>query len=254
LNSHGWKKSSANGIRKKLVVAIVTAHKNCIDTVQEYHRIGPDMKKGRWACERYQQSTALFDRAIADFHRAIDDEPDQIAGLEASLAQMRADLKAESARVAVLEETITQLRKNLTVYSDKDESNTRKSKVLESAIYELKRLTSLKKEPADRTSVQGDSRKLIFIEDVSDMIGKTTTTIRTCATNIKYQHLIPRPFKMPGSRRLCWYEDEVLSWISLSFQVRPEAARRQPGRPTKREQLMRMAGTHSERKGDKREN
>ena len=49
--------------------------------------------------------------------------------------------------------------------------------------------------------------RILFIEQLSALIGKSCTTIRTFATCEKYKdrNLIPRPFKMPGSRRLCWY-------------------------------------------------
>ena len=50
-----------------------------------------------------------------------------------------------------------------------------------------------------------DLPRTLFIEQLAQLIGKTETTIRTCATNAKYAHLIPRPFKLPNSRRLCWY-------------------------------------------------
>lgn len=79
--------------------------------------------------------------------------------------------------------------------------------------------------------------RIIFIEQLSALIGKTATTIRTCATNAKYTHLIPRPFKMPGSRRLCWYENEVLQWIESSKPATPPPTKRPRGRPTKAEQL-----------------
>lgn len=82
--------------------------------------------------------------------------------------------------------------------------------------------------------------KILFIEQLSALIGKTATTIRTCATNQKYAHLIPRPFKMPHSRRLCWYEHEVLAWIDSHRPAEPPAPRRPRGRPTKAEQLARQ--------------
>lgn len=81
--------------------------------------------------------------------------------------------------------------------------------------------------------------KILFIEQLSALIGKTATTIRTCSTNQKYAHLIPRPFKMPNSRRLCWYEHEVLAWIDSHRPVEPPPLRRPRGRPTKTEQLAR---------------
>lgn len=79
----------------------------------------------------------------------------------------------------------------------------------------------------------------IHIEEVSALIGKAMTTIRTCATNKKYQHLIPRPFKMPSSRRWCWWEDEVLAWIETNRPAEPPPPKRPRGRPTKVEQLAR---------------
>lgn len=81
--------------------------------------------------------------------------------------------------------------------------------------------------------------KILFIEQLSALIGKTATTIRTCSTNQKYAHLIPRPFKMPNSRRLCWYEHEVLAWIDSHRPAEP-LPRRPRGRPTKTEQLARQ--------------
>ena len=88
-------------------------------------------------------------------------------------------------------------------------------------------------------AVTGDLPKLLFIEQLSALIGKTETTIRTCATNAKYAHLIPRPFKLPNSRRLCWYERDVLEWIESTRPAEPPPPRRPRGRPTKAEQLSR---------------
>lgn len=62
---------------------------------------------------------------------------------------------------------------------------------------------------------------ILKIEELSALIGKATTTIRTCATNAKYAHLIPRPFKLPGSRRLCWRKEDVLAWIQRANPVQP---------------------------------
>ena len=79
----------------------------------------------------------------------------------------------------------------------------------------------------------------IYIERTSALIGKAETTIRTCATNKKYQHLIPPPFKMPNSRRLCWWEHEVLAWMQSNRPAEPPPPKRPRGRPTKVEQLAR---------------
>ncbi len=83
--------------------------------------------------------------------------------------------------------------------------------------------------------------RVLFIEQVSAIIGKSVTTIRTCATNEKYKHLIPRPFKFPHSRRLVWFEKDVLEWLAAAQPVSPPAKRRR-GRPTKLEQLARLSG------------
>lgn len=57
--------------------------------------------------------------------------------------------------------------------------------------------------------------RVIFIEKLAELIGKTPATIRTFVSKAQYRHLIPTPFKMPHSRRLCWYEHDVLAWIEL---------------------------------------
>lgn len=79
------------------------------------------------------------------------------------------------------------------------------------------------------------AKKIIFIEQLSELIGKTPTTIRTCTTNKKYQHLIPLPFKLPNSRRLCWYLGDVKAWMAQGRAATPKP-RRPRGRPTKKEQ------------------
>jgi predicted DNA-binding transcriptional regulator AlpA len=95
----------------------------------------------------------------------------------------------------------------------------------------------------------GDLPRILFIEQLAPLIGKTATTIRTCATNAKYAHLIPRPFKMPGSRRLCWYEADVLAWIESTRPVEPPPPRRPRGRPTKAEQLARQRWANTATEG-----
>lgn len=78
--------------------------------------------------------------------------------------------------------------------------------------------------------------RIIFIEELSAVIGKNATTIRTCATNERYKHLIPRPFKMPNSRRLAWYEKDVQAWLAGSTAVLPPSKPRR-GPPTKVEKV-----------------
>lgn len=92
--------------------------------------------------------------------------------------------------------------------------------------------------------------RVLFIEQLSLLIGKSCKTIRTFVSHTKYRdkNLIPRPFKMPGSRRLCWYERDVLAWIESTRPAEPPPQRRPRGRPTKAEQLSRQrwAATSSE--------
>ena len=89
------------------------------------------------------------------------------------------------------------------------------------------------------TAAENQSHCILFVEQLSEQIGKTANTIRTCATNKKYQHLIPRPFKLPNSRRLCWYEHDVLAWINSTRPAEPPPPKRPRGRPTQVEQLAR---------------
>lgn len=81
--------------------------------------------------------------------------------------------------------------------------------------------------------------EVLKIEDLSRLIGKAATTIRTCATNKKYAHLIPRPHKLPGSRRLCWSKEDVLAWMEQATTVQPSRSERQArrGPPTKSERM-----------------
>ena len=79
--------------------------------------------------------------------------------------------------------------------------------------------------------------RFVKIEELSERIGKTATTIRTCATNEKYFHLIPRPFKLPSSRRLLWREEDIQAWINQATPVGP--TRRRRGAPTKAERVAR---------------
>lgn len=79
---------------------------------------------------------------------------------------------------------------------------------------------------------------ILRIEDLSRLTGKAATTIRTCATNRKYAHLIPRPFKFPNSRRLCWHKEDVLMWMEQIATVQPSREPRvRRGPPTKSERL-----------------
>lgn len=78
--------------------------------------------------------------------------------------------------------------------------------------------------------------EIIFIDQLSVLIGKKVTTIRTCSSDHRYLHLIPRPSKLPGSRRLCWLKTDVLSWLESRSVVLPVSVPTL-GRPTKREAI-----------------
>lgn len=94
-------------------------------------------------------------------------------------------------------------------------------------------------EPIYRVARSELPLRILHIEQLAELIGKTPTTIRTFASNPKYQHLIPPAWKLPNSRRLCWLERDVLAWIESTQPVVPPPARRKPGRPTKREEQAR---------------
>jgi predicted DNA-binding transcriptional regulator AlpA len=60
---------------------------------------------------------------------------------------------------------------------------------------------------------------IIFIEELSGLIGKKTATIRTNATCKRYLHLIPRPIKLPNSRRLAWRWSDIKEWLDSAKPV-----------------------------------
>jgi predicted DNA-binding transcriptional regulator AlpA len=62
---------------------------------------------------------------------------------------------------------------------------------------------------------------IIFIEELSRVIGKAVTTIRTNTTCKRYMHLIPRPVKLPNSRRLAWRWTSVRQWLEAAQPVGP---------------------------------
>lgn len=82
-------------------------------------------------------------------------------------------------------------------------------------------------------------RRIVFIEELAGLIGKTEATIRTCSSVQRLQHLIPRPFKLPGSRRLCWWDCDIFEWMANGQTVQPSTPLAKRGRPTKAEQRRR---------------
>ena len=94
---------------------------------------------------------------------------------------------------------------------------------------------------ADRNSDSSASAipKLLFSEDISLLTNRSISTIRHYTGNAKdFGHLLPKWFKLPGSRRLAWLESDVMAWI-IAGQTPVVKAKRRRGRPTKAEQLAR---------------
>lgn len=79
--------------------------------------------------------------------------------------------------------------------------------------------------------------RLLFSEDLARITGLSITTIRCYTGNKKkFGHLLPKWFKLPGSRRLTWLEADVIAWVKAGQTAMP-AAKRPRGRPTKAEQV-----------------
>lgn len=83
------------------------------------------------------------------------------------------------------------------------------------------------------------SGQTLTVPDMARLLGLTETTVRTYATARQYLHLIPRPFKRPGGRRLLWDAREVRAWLVAGKPPSVEKPRKPRGRPTKAEQLAR---------------
>lgn len=79
----------------------------------------------------------------------------------------------------------------------------------------------------------------LTVPDMSRLLGLSETTIRTYATARQYIHLLPRPFKRPGGRRLLWDADEVRAWLAAGRPPSVEKPRKPRGRPTNAERLAR---------------
>lgn len=91
--------------------------------------------------------------------------------------------------------------------------------------------------------IRGESALLamqtLTVPDMARLLGLTETTIRTYATARQYIHLLPRPFKRPGGRRLLWDADEVRAWLAAGRPPSIEKPRKQRGRPSKTQQVAR---------------
>lgn len=78
---------------------------------------------------------------------------------------------------------------------------------------------------------------LLNSEDVARVLRLSLTTVRFYTGNTKHAEKLPPWFKLPGSNRLVWREEDVLKFIENS--VRPDRlpVARRVGRPTKLEQI-----------------
>lgn len=79
--------------------------------------------------------------------------------------------------------------------------------------------------------------RLLFSEDIAQIMGLSVTTIRHYTGNPeKFGHLLPQWFKLPGARRLAWLPETIDAWIKAGTEAIPKPTRRR-GRPTKAEQV-----------------
>lgn len=76
---------------------------------------------------------------------------------------------------------------------------------------------------------------VLHIEQVAELIGKAPATIRGCVTSRDKAHRVPPPFKLPGSRRLCWRAADVHAWIAAAAEGVAVSSPRRRGRPRKTE-------------------
>lgn len=106
--------------------------------------------------------------------------------------------------------------------------------------------TSNHKAPAAKKSnSQSSLPRIIFVEELSTLLGLAPTTIRRYTGNHEtLGHLIPKWFKRPGTRRLMWLEEDVLTFIQTSIEASETEKPRRRGRPPKAEQLY-----HASKKG-----
>ena len=87
--------------------------------------------------------------------------------------------------------------------------------------------------------------RLLFIDDLARITGLNLSTIRYYTGNAATcSHLLPKWFKLPGSRRLVWMESDVLDFIRNAHAQKSSPTPRR-GRPTKAEQ-MRRSGSNQE--------
>jgi len=79
---------------------------------------------------------------------------------------------------------------------------------------------------------------LLFVSDLAKLLNLSELTVRFYSGNRKkYGQKLPPFFKLPGSRRLCWYSTDVQTWLDGARAQSLGVKRRGRGRPTKQEQI-----------------
>lgn len=73
--------------------------------------------------------------------------------------------------------------------------------------------------------------RLIFSEELADLLGLTVTTIRFYTGNAEYHHLLPQFFKI--NRRLAWTEKSVLDFLEEQKEKSAVNPQKKRGRPSK---------------------
>ncbi|MDO8439235.1 MAG: hypothetical protein Q7S67_03250 [Telluria sp.] len=103
----------------------------------------------------------------------------------------------------------------------------------------MSQITSYPKARAAKRSNSSSSLpRVIFVEELSTLLGLAPTSIRRYTGNREtLGHLLPKWFKLPGGRRLMWLEEDVLAFIQSGIDATIPEKPRKRGRPTKAEQL-----------------
>jgi hypothetical protein len=79
---------------------------------------------------------------------------------------------------------------------------------------------------------------VLFVADLAKLLNLSQLTVRFYAGNReKWGQMLSPFFKLPSSRRLCWYATDVQTWLDDARSKSLTVKRRRRGRPTKKEQV-----------------
>lgn len=86
-------------------------------------------------------------------------------------------------------------------------------------------------------------KTLLTVDDLSDCIHKSVTSIRSDVT--RNPQSLPPICRLPGTKRLLWRAEDVERWLAdhvsgyveAAASVIADAAKTKPGRPTKTQQI-----------------